>query len=106
MKKKLKSNSPSNAAACAPSYEGLGVWQIQTIRWEDDDRQKGKEWNVTIVCKDIEVVWKLIESDRNDIRTEIRAINHIAHACAVIPFIRENKEDQERKSPASDGSKN
>ena len=73
----------------APPYQGLGVWQIQTIRWEDDHHQKGKEWNTTIVCKDIKAVWKWLESDRNDLRTEIRAINYVAPACEVIPLLPE-----------------
>ena len=68
-----------------PSYEGLGVWQIHTIRWEDDDQQKGKDWITTIVCKDIDAVWQWIETDRQDTRCEIRAIHHLGHACAVIP---------------------
>ena len=75
-----------------PSYEGLGVFQIHSIRWEDDDHTKGKEWNTTIVCKDIKVVWEWIATDLNDLRTEVRAINHIAHACAVIPFTPEPEE--------------
>lgn len=88
--RKQQAGGDCSSATCSPSYDCLSVFQIHSIRWDDDDHTTGKDWNTTIVCKDIEAVWKWLESDRNDTRTEIRTIHHLAHACAVIPFIPEN----------------
>ena len=90
MKKKLKSDSPLRAEACSPSYECLGVFQIHSIRWDDDDHQTGKDWSTIIVCKDIKAAWEWLAADLSDMRTEVRTIHHLGPACVVIPFIPEN----------------
>jgi hypothetical protein len=66
------------------------VFEIHSVRWEDDDHQSGKDWRTIIVCKDIAAVWEWLESDRNDLRTEVRTIHMLGHCCQVIPFIPEN----------------
>jgi len=83
------SNKNTPGGACPPTncsgLSCLNVWQINTVRWEDDERTKGKDFSTIIVCKDIAAVWEWIETDRNDLRTEVRGIGMIGPACAIIP---------------------
>ena len=77
--------APSKQPAKAPSYESLNVFQIHSIRWDDDDHTTGKDWSTIIVCKDINAAWEWLAGDLSDTRTEVRTIHHIGPACAVIP---------------------
>lgn len=80
-----RGNPRNQSAGVSRSYECLNAFEIHSVRWEDDDHQKGKDWRTIIVCKDIEAVWKWLESDRTDTRTEIRTIHMLGHVCEVIP---------------------
>ena len=92
--RKQPASGDRSSTTGSPSYECLNVFEIHSVRWEDDDHQSGKDWRTIIVCKDIEAVWKWLESDRNDLRTEVRTIHMLGHCCQVIPFIPENSHDQ------------
>ena len=87
--RKQPASGDRSSTACSPSYECLGVFQIHSIRWDDDDHQTGKDWSTIIVCKDIKAAWEWLAGDLSDMRTEVRAIHHLGPACAVIPFFAE-----------------
>lgn len=80
------------------NLHGLKVFEIRSVRWDDDEHTTGKDWTTIITCKDIAAAWEWIESDRNDLRTEVRTIHMLGHCCAVIPSEPEerNKESFER----------
>jgi hypothetical protein len=77
------------------------VFQIHSIRWDDDDHQTGKDWSTIIVCKDIKAAWEWLAGDLSDMRTEVRTIHRLGPACAVIPFIPENADVEAPKRKES-----
>ena len=87
-------DSGLDAASCSASYDLLNAYEIHSVRWEDDDHTKGKDWRTIIVCKDMDAVWKWLESDRLDTRTEIRTIHMLGHVCQVIPYVPNSKLSQ------------